>query len=451
MSRTFTTLLAALGAAAHVVGAQEPSGGGAVAVKGVAYDSLRGRPLAGAVITVAGTDRRDTTDERGRFAFDSMAAGTLAVLVQHVSLDSIGYPALTRRFHITGDNDDLLIAIPSLRTVWGAACGGEPKRDSGLVYGTINNALTRGPVANARVELSWIEVQYDKRTGLRQRRHRVETATNDKGTYVVCGVPMPQWFTLAAHSAEGERGFMDIPPTGLRVERRNLLIAPTSADSGARSTLEGQLLDEAGYPWSEARVILDDSAETRTDGDGRFHFAQVPAGTRRVQVLSLGMLPIVTTVDVYPDAPASLDLNIRRVTTLDVVRVIGTNRGRILAEQLEERRLSGFGYTMDMVELQAHATLETALREVPGLQLIVRDGDFIPQTSDGRGGQCVASVWVDGARMAVAALNMIHPREVMAIEIFPRPSTLPLQFHGLDNQAKFCGAVVLWTKWAFGK
>ena len=233
MSRTFTTLLAALGAAAQIAGAQEPSG--TLAVAGVAYDSLRGRPLARAVITVAGMDRRDTTDERGRFAFDSMAPGTLAVLVQHVSLDSIGYPALTRRFQITDDDDELLIAIPSLRTVWGAACGGEPKRDSGLVYGTINNAHTRGPVANARVELSWIEVLYDKRTGLRQRRHRVETATNDKGIYVVCGVPMPQWFTLAAHTDQGERGLTDIPPTGLRVERRNLLIAPAPADSSEQS------------------------------------------------------------------------------------------------------------------------------------------------------------------------------------------------------------------------
>ena len=132
----------------------------------------------------------------------------------------------------------------------------------------------------------------DRKAGVKQRRHKIETRSNINGTYVVCGVPMPQWFHLQAATDRGEVGSVDLPPHDLRMERRNLLIAPVATDSSLRSRIDGLLTDEAGYGWSEARVILDDSIETRTDGSGRFAFTNVPVGTRRVQVLSLGMLPL---------------------------------------------------------------------------------------------------------------------------------------------------------------
>ncbi|MEX2178317.1 MAG: carboxypeptidase regulatory-like domain-containing protein [Gemmatimonadaceae bacterium] len=448
-SKLYTILL--LGAALALPASGQDSTTVPVTVKGVAFDSLRGGPLAEAVIMIAGLDRRVTTDARGRFEFDSVPPGPRTFQVQHASLDSIGFHGFARQFAITTGSANVVLAFPSFRTLWAAACDGAPKRDSGFVYGTISEAAGRGPVADATVELSWIETTYDKQNGVRQRRHRVETRSNANGTYVVCGVPMPHWFRLEASTASGEQGTVDLPPHNLLVERRNLLIAPASVDSAHFGRIAGVLTDENGYPYSEARVIVDDSLETRTDGEGRFAFHHVPAGTRRVQILSLGTMPLVTTVDVFPGMSAGVTHQLRRVTTLDVVRVIGTNRGRVIAEQLEERRKTGFGYTMDMTELAAHASLETALREMPGATMVRQQGDFALLTSDGRGGQCTASVWVDGARMAVAALNMIHPREIMVIEFFPRPSVVPMQFRGLDRESAICGAVVVWTRWAFGK
>lgn len=448
MARHLYTL-GALGVLALPAAAQQQVA--SATVKGLAYDSLRGRPLAGATLLFAGLERKASTDEQGRFVLDSMPTGVLIVQVQHPALDSIGIPGITRRLSISGDVGHFELSLPSYGTLWGAACGGKPKPDSGFVYGRISDAADQLPVADALVELSWIETRYDRKDGVRQRRHRIETRSNENGTYVICGVPTPQWFHLAATSASGSRGSVDLPPHELRMERRNLLIAPEATDPSLRSQLEGMLTDEAGYGYSEARVILDDTVETRTDGAGRFVFRNVPLGTRRIQVLSLGMLPLVTTVDVFPGSPATMTRTLRRVTTLDVVRVIGTNRGRVLAQQLEERRKTGFGYTMEETELAAHATLETALRQMPGARLVQDGGDFMVRTADGRGGECVASVWVDGARMAVAALNIINPKEVLAVEFFPRPSTVPMQFRGLDEQTMRCGAIALWTRWAFGK
>ena len=437
-----TLLLAAL---PHVAMSQS-----SVPVNGVAFDSLRGQPLKEALIKIIGLQATATTDDRGRFRFDSVSPGVRTFIVQHPLLDSAGFPGISRRASISTGTNEVSLALPSFQTLWRAACGGRPPNDSGFVYGTISDVRTREPVANAAVEVSWIITAYDKARGVRQRRVFGETKTDARGGYVVCGVPATHWLKVISATVEASGG-VDIPPGDLRIQRRDLVIGPTAEqDVASVGHIVGVLTDQDGVPFSEARIQLDDSSEVRSAGDGRFAFRNVQAGTRQIEVMSIGMVPIVLAVDVYPRDSATVTLKLRRVTTLDVVRVTASRRGRMIAEGIEERRKHSIGYSMDMTELQAHASFSTVMNDFPGVRVQQNGGDYRLFLNDGRGGQCTPEVWVDGARMAVATLIMIRPRDVLAVEYFPRASAIPMEFRRTEQYVQ-CGAIVVWTNWAVSR
>src|SRR5512147_2825984 len=68
-----------------------------VSVRGLAYDSLHKAPLRNAIVTVAGSGTRATTDELGRFILDGIEPGVHTFSVQHGMLDSIGVSGVTAK------------------------------------------------------------------------------------------------------------------------------------------------------------------------------------------------------------------------------------------------------------------------------------------------------------------------------------------------------------------
>jgi hypothetical protein len=446
--RKAAVALSLLAAPAASTAAQAPV---VVAVNGVAFDSLRGQPLRDAVIKIIGIAHTTTTDQRGRFRFDSVTPGVRTFIVQHPAIDSAGFPGMSRRAPVSAASTEVRLALPSFQTLWRAACGGQPPSDSGFVYGTISDVRTREPVADAAVEVSWIVTAYDKMRGIKQRRVYGETRTDANGGYVVCGVPASHWLKVISATPQSSGG-VDIPPGELRIQRRDLMIGPTAEqDSSSTGSIVGLLTDQDGVPFSEARIQLDDSTEARSAGDGRFAFRNVQAGTRQVEVMSIGMVPVVMAVDVFPRDSATITLQLRRVTTLDVVRVTASRRGRLIAEGIEERRKLNTGYSMDMTELQAHASFSTVMNDFPGVRVQQSGGDYRVFLNDGRGGQCTPDVWVDGARMAVATLVMIRPRDVLAVEYYPRATSVPFEFRARSEQYVQCGVIAVWTNWAVSR
>lgn len=431
---------------AVVLEAQEP-----LTVRGVAYDSLRGAPIKHAVIGVIGMRASVTTDERGRFSIDSVPSGTRTFVVQHASLDSIGFRGLSRRRTVANEGEEVHLAVPSFRTLWTVTCGGTPPADSGFLYGTIRHAATKAPVAGARVDVSWIVTSYDRSHGIRQRRVHGQASTDVDGNYVACGVPVSHWIRIAA-TRQGASAGVNLPPSELRVARRDLFIGPAlKDDSTSRGAIVGYLTDENGAPYSEARIMLDDSTELRSGGDGTFAFRGVRAGTHQVEIMSIGMAPIVAIVDVHPGDSAAVEFMIRRVTTLDVVHVTASNRARKIAEGIEERRKRGLGMQMDMAQLQGYASFRSVLNDFPGVRVQQKGaGDYQVLVSDGRGGQCTPEVWVDGARQAIASLTMINPRSVTAVEYYARGNMVPIEFRRTELFMT-CGAILVWTNWAFSR
>src|SRR3954471_4298009 len=116
-------LVAALGVAGHALPLAGQGPARAVSVRGVVFDSVRGRPLRDAFVTIAGGNQSTTTDERGRFRFDSVAGGVRTFPVQHAALDSLGFSGLTKRATIGDQDDEVRVTVPSFATLWKAVCG----------------------------------------------------------------------------------------------------------------------------------------------------------------------------------------------------------------------------------------------------------------------------------------------------------------------------------------
>lgn len=423
----------------------------AVTVRGIAYDSVRGAPIRNAVVMVVGMAASATTDDRGRFSIGGVAPGARTFVLHHASLDSIGFHGLARRRTVESDGQEVTLAVPSLRTLWAVTCGGAPPADSGFIYGTIRHVATREPIPGARVRVSWIVTTYERSRGITQRSVRGEAVTDAGGNYVACGVPVSHWVKVSAE-ARRSSAEVDVPPAEVRIVRRDLWIGPgLRDDSSSRGTILGHLVDENGVPYSEARVVLDDSTEVRSGGDGNFAFRDIRAGTRQLEIMSIGMAPIVSTVDVQVGDSASVRFTIRRVTTLDVVQVTASNRARRVAEGIEERRRRGLGMQMDMAQLQGYASFRSVLNDFPGVRVQQKGaGDYAVLVSDGRGGQCTPEVWIDGARQAVASLTMINPRNVTAVEYYARGNMVPMEFRRTELFMT-CGAVLVWTNWALSR
>ena len=94
--------------------AQAPSQSTArVTVTGLAFDSLRGVPLANAFVTVAERSRSTTSDAKGRFTFDTLPPGTYTFAMQHAVFDSLGLSGATTRAVVTDGKALVTLALPS--------------------------------------------------------------------------------------------------------------------------------------------------------------------------------------------------------------------------------------------------------------------------------------------------------------------------------------------------
>src|SRR5690349_10341272 len=105
MKRTLLLLIAALPASAQVP------------LRGLAYDSLHGKPLAGAFVGIVGMNVSAVSDSAGRFVFPAVPKGTHRVVMQHDVLDAIGLSAAGARAVVNDEKDSVIVAVPSFGTL----------------------------------------------------------------------------------------------------------------------------------------------------------------------------------------------------------------------------------------------------------------------------------------------------------------------------------------------
>jgi hypothetical protein len=421
-----------------------------VRVQGVVYDSLRSRPLAGAIVTLSGDSRITRSDSRGRFVFDSVPPGARTFAAQHAALDSVGFSGISARVTVTDGAKPIVIAAPSFASLWRTACGPtRPPKDSGFVYGTVRHAATQSIVPNAAVQVTWLDLSVDKAKRILQDRWSGESASDETGNYSICGVPVDVGLRIRASVDSSGSGSISLLGTGARVQRRDLSIGPVEFDPAApipRGIISGFVSDTAGRPIADARVIADGAPELRSGADGKFVVRAVPVGSRQVEILSIGMSPVLTVADVTPTDTAVIVASMRKITTLDVIRVTASPMTRRIVRDIDDRRKLGAGYYRDSTEVANHGSLFSVFFEFPNVD-VRRAGAtsnfvvILPGTSNRK---CAANVVIDGRRGDFEELSFLRPSDIAAVEVFPRRMNLPMQFVR-DND---CGAVIVWTKWA---
>ena len=194
--------------------------------------------------------------------------------------------------------------------------------------------------------------------------------------------------------------------------------------------------------------------EARTDGDGRFSMATLPAGTHTMEVRAVGFSPARQPVDIVQGAPGMTEVELANLgITLDTVRVVAQRVFSSRREADMERRLKkSLGHVIDEVEIEKRRpmVMTDVLRTIPGVAVLpgkranedvyMRGGHGILGT-----GMCRPDVRVDGSLVANDELfpfnSIVSMDQIRAIEVYAHASLVPVEYQTLSG----CGVIVIWT------
>lgn len=419
-----------------------------VTVRGYAYDSLRSEPLGGAVISVIGTGKTTISDRRGRFELEGIAPGTYTFTMNHDALDSLGLTGVSARVEVSDGRREVRLAVPSFAAFWSAGCASRAPRDSILVYGAVRRPSDLSPVRNAKVELAWIDLGVKGKKEITQQAQTLSTTTDSTGAFGFCGAPKGAGLRIRASTDVAASGIIDLLPNETRVRWRDLTIGQyLNIDSTQVGTIAGVVLRGPGMPVAGARIVMDEVPEALSDDEGRFAISGVPAGTRQLQVLSVGTEPVSRVVDVAVSRTSDLVVHMDRMTTLAAARITGSPFIRHMAEGLASRQKLSFGAFLDSTDFAGHGTTRTAFEGVAGLVVRPVGRQYALLLKESAANQCAANLFVDGVRqMDQERLWSLAPDEVKAVEIYRRGTLVPPEF---QVQRSNCGSVAVWTRRVF--
>ena len=456
-------MLVAAPAVPRVAGAQRPG-----RVEGEVTDSLHARPLAGATVLLSGLAPGSTAfhsaiaDDRGRFRFDSVDAGRYSVTLTHPIIDSLELVLPPGEITVAaGERSRVSLALPSGATIRARACPGAaiPLR-AGAVIGQVIDAETELPLSDATIAVDWMDVGFDRATLQTTTVPRsVSVRTDSTGIFRFCGVPTDNWMLLQVQR-DGRAGSpvrVSVPvASGLTVLRLSFSASgsrpfsaedTTTADTVSplvgTASLSGTVRTAAGQPLSDAVVrVLGAAAEARSDGRGAFTLSALPAGTQVLEARRVGYLVGHEQVELRSGRTVTADVALRRIVTLDSVRVLAQrNRYRQNTEQLVRR--GGAGTYMNEEQIARFPASESSeLFARMGLRVTGTGVDAKVYVERGLTsltlGPCPMNVVIDG--VPNQDVNLVRPDEIGQIEVYKGPSSAPIEY------ASACGVVVIWTK-----
>jgi hypothetical protein len=167
----------------HDVDRIGPTAAGTAALEGVVVDSVRGAPLAGAVVYVAGTHHAARTDGAGRFRLAGLPGGVQRVSFFHPRTDSLLLVMRLRPVELApGKTAAVTLALPR-----GGECPGTTTSFAALL-GQVRDSDRDAAVADAQVWSSFADVNVRPPRGTSPKP--VETRSDSSGRYLLCGLPL---------------------------------------------------------------------------------------------------------------------------------------------------------------------------------------------------------------------------------------------------------------------
>ncbi len=360
---------------------QLPVAARAATVSGFVYDSISGKPLAGAIIRLAsrgdgsgGRQFAASSDTLGNYVIAQGPLGRYDVGFFHVPLDSLGIAAATRETNVVTDSLRLDLATPSVRTLIGALCGPNAEASrSALLLGHVRAAASEQFLAKASVTVTWAEWRSGSGV-VQQDIHSAVVETLENGWYAVCRLPSDvSLHVRAAHGADSS-GFVQFVP-GDSVRHLSLFVG----ELGRVALLSGTARDSTGKPVPNAAVtVLESGREARSNSLGVFVLDSLPAGTHMLEVMALGFVPVTMIVHLAPERRVVADVVLsRRPTELAPVTVIAQyNRNLAMFERHRTRSVGGHFLTAEEIARQPETSVGGLVRGLPGVTVryIPREG-----------------------------------------------------------------------------
>ncbi|MFL5607118.1 MAG: carboxypeptidase regulatory-like domain-containing protein [Gemmatimonadaceae bacterium] len=439
-------------------------------IEGQITDSVHARPAAGATVYVARlspdpTLRVATTDEKGRFAVDSLIAGRYTVDFTTPFLDSLDLTLPSREVTLAADERQRLeLGIPSGATLRAAACPGvELPKGKGAVVGRVVNADTDQPLIGATVAVSWVDIGVDRATLHPTTEQRGGAMPVDSvGNYRLCGVPTDTYLLVQVQHKGRAGSTLRLSVTDdVGVTKRDLSLSESASrgiallDSSAAAaentptprlsgtaTLTGTVRGAGGRPLPDARVsVVDATGSSQTDSAGHFTLSNLPAGTQLIEVRRIGYLLGQLPVELRSGRSVNQDITLSTIVSLDSVRITA-QRSRYRDYETRARR-SGAGRFISEDDIQKRNPNEVSdiLRMMPGFRIVGAGLDAQVVSSRGRislrQGECAANVVIDG--MQHQEINLVRPSDIGALEVYNGIGA-PMQYDSV------CGVIVIWTK-----
>ncbi len=429
-------------------------------LRGLVYDSLAARPLVGARVSVSGVPMMLTTDRRGRFRVEGLAAGTYVVDVEHDSLDQIGLARLVRRVDVPAARVvDVTLAVPSHATIRRRLCADQQDAvgaaDSGIVFGAVRDAESGQRLAGALVRVLWVAVRRGGEAAPIEIVYPARTARTDSlGNYYACGTPSDQMLAVQAFADSATTGETPAFLGPRAVRRHDLSVSRVSVPGGAtdsigwrrgQAALIGRIRSERGGPLADVNVFVDGAQpEMTTAPDGRFVLTRLPAGSQMVSARLIGYSAAYQQVELRSGDTVRMDLSLRELTILDTIQVVaGRGRWSSLFTELDARlrnRVAGQQLQGDQVRRLPNA--RSLGYQFNGLSL---EGSLLNWRLVGQF-NCSVGVFIDGMAAGTEILQSYRTADLVAVEYFPRASGAPLWAVSRNTGTRACGVLLVWTR-----
>jgi hypothetical protein len=194
---------------------------------------------------------------------------------------------------------------------------------------------------------------------------------------------------------------------------------------------------------------------TLTNQTGAFTLTTEEPGDYLIVVQTLGFHPVVDGIlELGEGGEITLEITLRpsplEMDSLEVVVQRSLWDRRLQGTGFFERERSSFGYhlTPEEIEKRDPQILGDLFRGVPGLMVSESFGagtQLVFLRPGRRSSYCKPRIYLDGVRAntSVGLETVVGARQVAALEVYTRGSSVPLQYGG-SNAA--CGVVLIWTK-----
>ena len=437
-------------------------------LEGRVLDSARARSLVGARVVAVGPDASESvsgaavTDTSGRYRIDSLAPGRYVVGFESPMLDSLEITLAPRAVVIVaGQTVTIDLGLPPSMKLRGALCPGVPlPPQTGVIYGRVVDSETEAPLSGAVLAMSWGERDFDKAT-LRSTNHeRTASATTDaRGWYRLCGVPTDTWLALQLqHMGRTGAVIRALVGDSLGLAVRHLSFDASTA-SGATDSLVSRTEGAAGPPVSGTAIlggIVRGSGDAplasvnvgvqgsavigRTDALGHYSLRGLPAGTQVLDVRHLGYDPAEIAVELRSGVMVTRDVRLRRIVSLDSVRVVAQRSPYREFSELLTHKKSGIFIGPEEMEWRKRVTFTSeVIDKIPGFRIAGKGWNARVGSTLGPA-FCLGSptIVLDGFEME--RINDVPTAFIGAMAAYRAGEIAP------GNHDRGCGVIMFWTK-----